>query len=126
MLRRRTQQIRVLATLFVFALGVSSAALAADHVRGVVTGRGGDGSLLVRTDTSDVVIVLDENTKVRETSGLRSIKVELPSLVPGLRVDVEGNSLTDTRFMADRVRLSRDRYPLRLIPRARTPAVRAR
>ncbi len=108
MQRRSTRKIaRVLAILVAF-VGISSAAvLAADHVRGVVTGRGTDGSLNVRTDSADVVVLLNESTKIRERSGIRSIKVDVPAIVPGLRIDVEGQYEGTARFMAERITFTR-------------------
>ena len=95
-------------SIVVAVLGMSFTALAAAHVRGVVSGRAADGSLIVRTDDANVAIVLNENTKVRETSGMRVIKVDVASLIPGLRVDVEGNYQTTTRFFADRIAFTRN------------------
>ena len=54
-------------------------------------GRGDDGSILVRTDdATNMVIAMSEGTKVRQLSGLRSRKVDAPSLIPGLRIVAEG------------------------------------
>jgi outer membrane protein OmpA-like peptidoglycan-associated protein len=105
--RRCTRQIARVLSILVALVGISSAALAEEHLRGVVTGRGTDGSLFVRTDTADTVVLLNENTKVRERSGVRSIEVDVPALVPGLRVDVEGRYESTTRFMADRITFTR-------------------
>jgi outer membrane protein OmpA-like peptidoglycan-associated protein len=105
---RRMRHIAVVLSIVVAVLGISFTALAAVHVRGVVTGRAADGSLIVRTDDANVAIVLNENTKVRETSGMRVIKVDVASLIPGLRVDVEGNYQTTTRFLADRIAFTRN------------------
>ena len=104
---RRARWIAIVFSILVTLAGTSSVARADEHVRGVVTGRGADGSLLVRTDTADVVIVINENTTVHERSGLRSIKVDVPALVPGLRVDVEGTYQTTTQFVAARITFTR-------------------
>jgi outer membrane protein OmpA-like peptidoglycan-associated protein len=75
----------------------------------VIVGRGTDGSLIVRTDDPfDVTVVMDESTKVRMISGLRSMKVDVPSLIPGLRVDVQGTSQSTTQFTAERITFTRD------------------
>ena len=58
----RRQPIASGLSILVAVLGISFAAFAAAHVRGVVTGRSLDGSLIVRTDDADVVIVLNEST----------------------------------------------------------------
>src|SRR5262249_7070401 len=104
----RTRHIAIVLSIVVAVLGTSLTALAAPHVRGVVTGRAADGSLVVRTDDADVAIVLNENTKVRETSGMRAIKVDVASLIPGLRVDVEGTYQSTTHFLADEITFTRD------------------
>jgi len=93
--------------LFLTLAATSSVAIADQHLRGVVTGRGTDGSVLVRTDTADAVVVINENTRVRERSGLRAIKVDVASLVPGLRVDVEGTYETSNQFLAERITFTR-------------------
>jgi outer membrane protein OmpA-like peptidoglycan-associated protein len=105
---RRTRHIAVVLSMVVAVIGISFTALAAAHMRGVVTGRAADGSLIVRTDDANVAIVLNENTKVRETSGMRVIKVDVASLIPGLRVDVEGTYQSTTHFLADRITFTRN------------------
>jgi outer membrane protein OmpA-like peptidoglycan-associated protein len=108
MKRSRTRQIVILGSILVAVLRISVVTLAGTHVRGVVAGRAADGSLIVRTDYSDVAVVLNENTKVRETSGMRVIKVDVASLIPGLRVDVEGTYQSAARLLADRIAFTRD------------------
>src|SRR5262245_18529629 len=105
---RRRRQIAIVSSALVAVLGISFAAFAAAHVRGVVTGRAADGSLMVRTDDAVIAIVLNEHTKVRETSGMREIKVDVASLIAGLRVDVEGTYQSTTHFLADRITFTRD------------------
>ena len=95
-------------SILVAVVGMSFVALAATHVRGVVTGRTADGSVIVRTDYSDIAIVLSENTTVRQTSGMRMIKVDVASLIPGLRVDVEGTYQSAARLLADRITFTRE------------------
>jgi len=107
MQRRRTRQIAIRLSILIALLAISSAAFADEHVRGVITGRATDGSLMVRTDDADVAVLLNENTKVRQTSGLRSIKVDVPSLIAGLRVDVRGTFQSTTQFLADRITFKR-------------------
>lgn len=107
MQRRRTQSIAILVFMILTLAAASSPAAAAEHLRGVVTGRGSDGALLVRTDTTDMIVVINESTSVEERSGMRAIKVDVPSLVPGLRVDVEGTFQNTTRFLAERITFTR-------------------
>lgn len=107
MQRRRRRAMAIVLPLFLTLAATSSVASADQHLRGVVTGRGTDGSVLVRTDTADAVVVINENTRVRERSGLRAIKVDVASLVPGLRVDVEGTYETTNQFVAERITFTR-------------------
>jgi OOP family OmpA-OmpF porin len=106
--RRRTRQIAIVVAILIAILGMSFVALAAAHVRGVVTGRTADGSLMVRTDYGDITVVLNENTKVRETSGMRSINVDVASLIPGLRVDAEGTYQGNTSLVAEKITFTRE------------------
>jgi len=108
MQRRATQQVPILASILVGLLALTSAAFAEEHLRGVVTGRSNDGALIVRTDASDFTVVLNEATKVRLRSGVRVTKVDVPSLIPGLRVDVQGRLESTTRFAADRITFTRE------------------
>jgi outer membrane protein OmpA-like peptidoglycan-associated protein len=106
--RSRTRRIAIVVSILVAVLGISVVTFAAAHVRGVVTGRAADGTLIVRTDDALVAIVLNENTRVRQMSGMRQIKVDVASLIPGLRVDVEGTSQSATHFLADRITFTRN------------------
>lgn len=106
--RSRTRQIAIVLSIFVAVLGISVVTFAGGHVRGVVTGRTAAGSLMVRTDYSDVAIALNENTKVRQMSGMRVTKVDVAALIPGLRVDVEGTYQSAAHFLADRITFTRD------------------
>jgi OmpA-OmpF porin, OOP family len=108
MARNRTRPIAIMMSILVAVLGISVVTLAATHVRGVVTWRAPNGSLIVRTDDADVAIVLNENTTVRQTSGMRQIKVDVASLIPGLRVDVEGTYQSTSHFLADRITFTRN------------------
>ena len=94
----------IVLSLFVVLLGRSPLAFADEHLRGVVAGRTSDGSLIVRTDdVPDMIVVLNENTKVRQMSGMRVTNVDVAALVPGLRVDVGGRYESPKRFVAERI-----------------------
>jgi OmpA-OmpF porin, OOP family len=98
----------VLAVIFMTGLAISTAAYADDKLHGVITARGHDGALMVRTDDmSSVIVVMDHTTKVRRTDGLREMKMSSASLMPGLRVRVEGKFFGADRFAAQRVKFSR-------------------
>lgn len=112
-------QIAILTLLLLLGLGSSSRSFADEHLRGVITGRAADGSLLVRADdASNMIVIISETTKVRQTSGVRTRKVDVPSLIPGLRVDVEGEPDSTTRFIAEKVSFTRTDYKTALAIRA--------
>ena len=99
-----------LAVLLVAGFGLSTPVAYADDddLRGVITARGKDGTVIVRLDdSSTVVVVLDDETKITRTDGLRSMTLSSAALIPGLRVEVEGVYLTANRFAAEEVSFSR-------------------
>jgi OOP family OmpA-OmpF porin len=105
---RSNRQRTILGVLLAVCLGMSTAAYADDDIRGVITARGHDGTLMVRTDdSSSVIVVLDDTTRVRRTDGLREMKISSASLIPGLRVQIEGIFLAANRFAAHDVKFSR-------------------
>jgi outer membrane protein OmpA-like peptidoglycan-associated protein len=92
----------------VLAVGISSAAFADDKVRGIITGRGADGTFTVETDDlSNIVVAIDDTTKVRRTDGLRTRKMSSSVLIPGLRVELHGTYDTPSHFAAKRVIFTR-------------------
>jgi len=99
----RIRQPFAAALVLMAGLGLSTAAFA-EHLHGVVTSRAIDGTLVVQTDnSSDVTVVMADNTKVRQLEGPRSKKVTAAALIPGLRVEVNGQQQDSNRFVADRV-----------------------
>jgi len=104
----RMRQATVLAAVLAAGAAWSPRALADEHVKGVITGRGADGTLSVQTeDASILTVVLNDATKVRRTDGMRQLKVSSASLIPGLRVQLAGEYEGATRFAAQRVSFSR-------------------
>jgi OmpA-OmpF porin, OOP family len=91
-----TRLIRVLVTLFVFALGLAFDAIAGDTVKveGLIQSRSGD-TMILKTPTSDeLTIVLTDSTSVSQVQGLlqaRRKEKAVAALIPGLAVKVEGN-----------------------------------
>lgn len=93
----------ILASAFVAAIGISSAAFA-DHFHGVITAHSDDGTMTVQADdSSDVIVLLADGTKIKRQDGLRSTRAGAAALVPGLRVEVEGSYGDRARFVATRV-----------------------
>jgi outer membrane protein OmpA-like peptidoglycan-associated protein len=75
----------------------------------VIVEHGTDGTLIVVSDQTSVVVTLDDAVKVRRLDGIRSTKMTLANLIPGLRVRVDGDYDTDSqRMSAHRITFSRD------------------
>jgi OOP family OmpA-OmpF porin len=81
---------------------------AEERVRGVITGRGDDGTVAVRTDdSSSLVVVLTDVTTIRRTDGLRELRMTTAELMSGLRVQLEGAYQGTNRFVAQTITFSR-------------------
>jgi hypothetical protein len=92
----------VVASLFVAGLGMAPAAFA-EELHGVISQHGSNGTLVVQADdASGVIVLLADNTKVRRLDGVRSTRVSAASLIPGLRVEVNGQYGNGNRFVAER------------------------
>jgi len=101
--RKHRRQGFILASAFVASLTMSSAAFA-DHFHGVIFQQNDDGSLMVRSDDlSNVIVVVSDGTKVRRLDGVRSKKASAAALIPGLRIEVNGDYGADNHFVAERV-----------------------
>jgi len=96
----------ILGAVIVAALGLSSAAFAGDHIKGVITDHG-KGTLMVQTADAGVTVVMTDKTKVRRTDGIRETHVSSSTLVPGLRVEIEGAFGPGNRFVAEKIDYSR-------------------
>jgi outer membrane protein OmpA-like peptidoglycan-associated protein len=105
---RRCQQVVIFSSIFVATLAWSPSVFADDHIKGVISARGADGSLTVRTDdASSLTVMLTDVTKVRRVDGARQLKASSSSLIPGLRVKADGDFNGASRFVAQRVTFSR-------------------
>jgi outer membrane protein OmpA-like peptidoglycan-associated protein len=91
----------------VAVLGVSRVAAAGDDLQGVITSRGSDGHVRLRTDDATLIVVMDDHTRIRRTDGLRVKTMSSGALTPGLRITVDGRYETPTRFLAERVSFTR-------------------
>jgi outer membrane protein OmpA-like peptidoglycan-associated protein len=92
------------AAMLVAGLGIAAPTFADDHFHGTISSHSINGALVVLTeDSSPIVVVLDDATRVRRFDGVRSIKVSSAELVPGLRVDVKGAYNIGNRFEAARI-----------------------
>lgn len=78
------------------------------QVKGVINGRSG-ATMSVQTDSGNVNVVLTDSTNVEDVEGLfhaRRKEMGLVALVPGLRVQVNGNYNTQNQLVADTVKFS--------------------
>src|SRR5262249_31602776 len=104
---RRRRQRMTQGLILLTTLGLSSTALADDHFRGVVTGRGNDGTITVQTDDSRTVsVALADATRIRRTFGMREVRMSSATLTPGLRVHVHGRFDAEDHVIANRVTFS--------------------
>jgi OOP family OmpA-OmpF porin len=96
----------ILGAVVVAALALSPAAFADDHIKGVITDHG-KGTLAVQTADAQVVVVMNDATKIRRTDGIRELNVSSSTLISGLRVEVSGEFAQGGRFVAEKVSYSR-------------------
>jgi outer membrane protein OmpA-like peptidoglycan-associated protein len=97
----------VLLLILVAGLGSASTASADDHIKGIITGRGNDGTVTMRTDdATTMILVLNDASKVRRVDGLRRNDESSASLIPGLRIDVAGEHQGTDHFSVNRVTFS--------------------
>jgi outer membrane protein OmpA-like peptidoglycan-associated protein len=102
---------RLVATLlFVAGLAGSSMAWADDHIRGVITGRGDAGAVIVQTDSGKLTVGMTDTTRVTRIDGIRAVMVSSADLIPGLRIKAEGGYDAPDRFVAKRVNFPREDF----------------
>ncbi len=113
--RFRLRSHATFALTLVVSLAWSSYALADDHLRGVILAHNEDGTLNVTSDDStEVIVVIEDYTKVRRTTGVRRRSESPASLIPGLRIMVDGSFDDMNRLLADRIQFSRSDLKLAL------------
>src|SRR3954447_15438700 len=75
-------------------------------VKGLITARTGETIVLKTTDGAAVTVLLDDDTKVQQPTGLigaRKKQMSAAVLVPGLKVSVEGTSQDATHVLANSI-----------------------
>src|SRR5262249_47368042 len=105
-MQRITRQRMLLTAVLTAGLGVSSGVRAdgQKHVRGVITDRGNEGSLMLQTDdSSSLTVVVDDSTKVRRSGKRLSSAV----LTPGLYISAKGTYESPSTFVARRISLTK-------------------
>jgi outer membrane protein OmpA-like peptidoglycan-associated protein len=80
-------------------------------VNGLITGRDGENVMLRSTkDSSNIVVVLTDDTKVQQPKGLlklRHAEHSVTALIPVLKIEVEGTG-TDARVVAKTISFDKD------------------
>jgi len=93
-------------SLAAFLLVGSIAAAQSAQVQGVINGRSGATMTVQTPDAGNVVVVLTNDTDVRESSGLfhaRKKQMGVTALVPGLQVQAKGSYNAQNQLVADSV-----------------------
>ena len=97
-----------LAALFLFAS--VSAFAADDEVKGMIISRTGE-TLIVKTADGNKTVVLTDDTRTKDDRGLFGLDKQQMSnvvLIPGLKVDVDGTSDEQGRFIAKNITVDGD------------------
>jgi len=100
----------MLASLLVAGFGLASTAFADDNIRGVITGRGDAGSVIMQTDSVKMTVVMNDVTTVNRIDGIRPVLVSSADLIPGLRIKVSGEYEAPDRFVAHRITFTKSDF----------------
>jgi outer membrane protein OmpA-like peptidoglycan-associated protein len=108
----RTRYRVVLGRLVVAVLAWSwaSSAVADEHIRGLITGRGDGGAVFIQTDSGRLLVALSDATDIQRLDGIRPVKVSSAELIPGLRVRVDGEFETSEKFIAEKVTFTKEDF----------------
>jgi outer membrane protein OmpA-like peptidoglycan-associated protein len=93
-----------LTTLLLFCGGASAQTAKA---QGLITGRSGGTMTLQTPDSSNLVVVLTDDTQVAQVQGMfkaRRKEMSMAALIPGLQVQVEGSYNAQNQLVASSVR----------------------
>jgi outer membrane protein OmpA-like peptidoglycan-associated protein len=86
---------------------LSSAVQAQTKAQGLITGRSGETMTLQTPDSSNVVVVLTDNTQVDQVQGIfkaRRKQMSMAALIPGLQVQVEGAYNAQNQLVASSIK----------------------
>ena len=103
-MERKTMMVTLMLLFF-----LASAAFGAD-VKGMITTRTGE-TLVVKTDSGNVTVVLTDDTTTKDDRGLFGLEKQQMSsavLIPGLKVDVDGRNDDQGRFVAKTITVDGD------------------
>src|SRR5215471_5711347 len=109
-MRNRTKATKLIAVAALFAtVAVSTAAFAqSQKVKGIIVSRAGN-TMTMKTDTGNVVVVLNDSTDVQQLQGAlkaRKKEMSMAALIPGLACEVQGTSNAQNQLVADWVRFT--------------------
>ena len=97
-------------SLIALFLVASVGAFGADKVKGMITSRAGE-TLIVSNQNEKVTVLLNDDTKTKDNTGLFGLDRDYMSaavLIPGLKVEVEGMSDAEGRFVAKTITIDGD------------------
>jgi outer membrane protein OmpA-like peptidoglycan-associated protein len=94
----------------VLAWSWATPAVADDHIRGLITGRGDGGAVFIQTDSGRLLVALSDATNIQRLDGIRPVKVSSAELIPGLRVRVDGEYETTDKFIAEKVTFTKEDF----------------
>jgi OmpA-OmpF porin, OOP family len=79
-------------------------------VKGFITGRTGDSMTLRTADGTNMTVTLTDDTKVQQPKGLglRKTQVSWTELIPGLRVQVKGNTNARGQLVASQITFNKE------------------
>ena len=97
----------VVTTSLAALLLLCGAAEAQAKAQGLITGRNGDTMTLQTSDSSNLVVVLTDDTQVAQIQGVfkaRRKQMSMAALIPGLQVQVEGSYDTKNQLVASSIK----------------------
>jgi outer membrane protein OmpA-like peptidoglycan-associated protein len=105
--RKVTRFITIAALLATVVVGTVAFAQS-QKVKGVIISRAGS-TMTMKTDTGNVVVVLNDSTDVQQLQGAlkaRKKEMSMAALIPGLACEVQGTSNAQNQLVADWVRFT--------------------
>jgi outer membrane protein OmpA-like peptidoglycan-associated protein len=99
--------IGLVVTISLAALPCGPAHAQSAKAQGLITGRSGDSLTLQTQDSSNVVVVLTDDTQVAQIQGIfkaRRKQMSMAALIPGLQVQVEGAYNAQNQLVASSIK----------------------
>src|SRR5713226_1243082 len=110
MIRDRGRMIACIALFLCLTVGPAHGISNGDKVKinGLITGRTGETLTVKTADSGNVVVVLNDDTKVQQPKGLGLRKKQMSAtvLIPGLKISVNGVGDAQSRVVADTINFS--------------------